>query len=286
MERCELRLDISSDHISSDAPSTLEIYRLNSTMPIELEVASSQTRPARVSKVATLDLAGSDVHWHREFHCQMNEYMTFELACKLALSGNGCRVQWWQSASHHPSGTSVTRSDRGGSQTQMLRSGIHSTARYHMIRAPRRKRFHPRRTTWSSACMPHCLSNECDTRLVHSAMKDMILSCTFDMCINVVTYDAHAGIRASEGARVAFMRLNLHCATQVCCDTHLSYTLMFGYSRSYRCPIPRYRGTLSNSTVSSKLPIELHPRPVLDTPLPSHDKRSRRLLFPSRSRAA
>lgn len=112
MERCELRLDISSDHISSDATSTLEIYRLNSTMPIEFEAAPSRARPARVSKVATLDLSGADVHWHREFHCQMNEYLTFELACTSALDRNGCHLQWWQSAAHHTSGMSTTWSNR------------------------------------------------------------------------------------------------------------------------------------------------------------------------------
>ncbi|TFY55970.1 hypothetical protein EVJ58_g7916 [Rhodofomes roseus] len=87
MEQCELQLTIDSSSImnASPTPFMLDVFRLNSTIPINSDTLSYNTRPARISKVAALEMQSTDVRWHRSFHCSTDEYLAFELACTPSL---------------------------------------------------------------------------------------------------------------------------------------------------------------------------------------------------------
>ncbi|KAH9834556.1 uncharacterized protein C8Q71DRAFT_711052 [Rhodofomes roseus] len=107
MERCELQLTTkpqTSASISSK-PFTLEIFRLNSTIPLDARALTYKTRPPHVSKVAAVQMNGAvDTHWHRSFGCASDEVLTFELACQPTLDDGECRVEWWQNKSDPPTG--------------------------------------------------------------------------------------------------------------------------------------------------------------------------------------
>ena len=106
MEDCELHLEIDPDPIADvlSTSFTLEVFRLNTTIPVGVGTISYATRPPRLSKVAVIEVSGAAVQWHRRFHCSMNEVLSFEFACRPAVDGEECRVQWWQSPARHTPG--------------------------------------------------------------------------------------------------------------------------------------------------------------------------------------
>jgi len=110
MERCELQLMIKpqSSVSLSPKPFTLEVFRLNSSLPLDTRALTYKTRPPRISKVAAVEVTGaSDTHWYRGFACASDDVLTFELACEPTLDEGECRVEWWQNKSNPPTAVFV-----------------------------------------------------------------------------------------------------------------------------------------------------------------------------------
>lgn len=106
MERCDLQLMIQPQALArSSKPFTLEIFRLNATLPLDTQTLTYNTRPPRMSKVAAVELSdAADTHWSRSFACASDEILTFEVACLPTLDDGQCRVEWWQTKSNPQTG--------------------------------------------------------------------------------------------------------------------------------------------------------------------------------------
>ena len=111
MERCELQLAIQPQVSDiTPKPFTLEIFRLNSTLPLDTQALTYDTRPPRVSKVTAVEVNRAVVtHWSRNFACASDEVLTFELACIPTLDDGDCRVEWWQNKKDPKTGMHLTR---------------------------------------------------------------------------------------------------------------------------------------------------------------------------------
>lgn len=105
METCELRLSLpassSESLILPEQSFPLSLYRLNSTIPLDVTTVAHQTRPPRVSKIGDVHFThGNSTLWHRKFSCTTEEVLTFELACSEVSGGEACHVEWWQNKEH------------------------------------------------------------------------------------------------------------------------------------------------------------------------------------------
>ncbi|KAJ7486861.1 hypothetical protein FB451DRAFT_1026391 [Mycena latifolia] len=90
MQNCELRVNLKA------SGSSLELYRLEGTIPLDASALSFNTQPHRgliLSEIATSD--ESETHWRRNFSCHSEQLLTFELACS-SRSTTGCLFEWWQ----------------------------------------------------------------------------------------------------------------------------------------------------------------------------------------------
>ncbi|KAJ7459648.1 hypothetical protein B0H11DRAFT_1872745 [Mycena galericulata] len=97
MEECELKLSLPA--LNKDAQSSgisVVLHRLNQTYRLDDTTLSYQSRPPRVSKVATIQLA-QDVPtlWQQRFRCKSDGVLTFELECSPTHKSN-CLVDWRQ----------------------------------------------------------------------------------------------------------------------------------------------------------------------------------------------
>ncbi|KAJ6555856.1 hypothetical protein B0H19DRAFT_947805 [Mycena capillaripes] len=90
MEICEL-------HVNVDASgSSLDLYRLEGTIPLDASALSFNARPHRglmLSEIATSH--ESETLWRRNFTCHSEQLLTFELGCSPG-SATGCLFKWWQ----------------------------------------------------------------------------------------------------------------------------------------------------------------------------------------------
>lgn len=110
MERCDLQLIIPQDSASTSKPFILEVFRLNSTIPLDMRALTYKTRPPRVSKAAAVEANDAvGTHWSRSFACASDEVLTFELACLPTLDDGDCRVEWWQNKDNPQTGMPHTR---------------------------------------------------------------------------------------------------------------------------------------------------------------------------------
>ncbi|KAJ7771233.1 hypothetical protein B0H14DRAFT_2273354, partial [Mycena olivaceomarginata] len=84
MEICELHI-------------VLSVFRLNASYPIDVKTLAYSNRPAHVRKLADIFIErGTGVHWRRNFTCEMEELLTFELRCSPGDDQSLCAMEWWQ----------------------------------------------------------------------------------------------------------------------------------------------------------------------------------------------
>ncbi|KIJ64928.1 hypothetical protein HYDPIDRAFT_111615 [Hydnomerulius pinastri MD-312] len=96
MEICELHVGLPD---SLGHSGMLALYRVNSTIPLDPDSLSYNTRPARIAKLTTLPLGNGPTHWHRQLHCAIDDVLTFELGCLSSSESSGdsdCAVEWVQ----------------------------------------------------------------------------------------------------------------------------------------------------------------------------------------------
>lgn len=90
MEICELHVNVD---ISG---SSLDLYRLEGTIPLEPSELTFNTRPHRGLMLSEIPTSHeSKTLWRRNFTCHSEQLLTFELACSPG-SETGCLFKWWQ----------------------------------------------------------------------------------------------------------------------------------------------------------------------------------------------
>ncbi|EPQ51898.1 hypothetical protein GLOTRDRAFT_80906 [Gloeophyllum trabeum ATCC 11539] len=99
MEWCDLQLTIplnSDDSVQiCDGNMALAIHRLNASSLLNGKKLGYKARPARVSKIAEIELSKmKDVDFRRRVSCRMGEVLTFEIVHSSVESD--CYVEWWQ----------------------------------------------------------------------------------------------------------------------------------------------------------------------------------------------
>ncbi|KAG2097522.1 uncharacterized protein F5147DRAFT_583467 [Suillus discolor] len=92
MENCELHVAIPP----MDRPTTLALYRLNATVPVDISTLSFNVRPPRVAKLDNIVLGQDSLNWHRKLSCVMDDVLVFELGCSEDESSSTCDIEWWQ----------------------------------------------------------------------------------------------------------------------------------------------------------------------------------------------
>ncbi|KAG2111641.1 uncharacterized protein F5147DRAFT_573363 [Suillus discolor] len=92
MENCELHVAIPP----VDRPTTLALYRLNATVPLDISTLSFNVRPPRVAKLSNIVLGQDSLDWHRKLSCAMDDVLVFELACSEDEVSGSCDIEWWQ----------------------------------------------------------------------------------------------------------------------------------------------------------------------------------------------
>ncbi|KAJ7578714.1 hypothetical protein C8J56DRAFT_868963 [Mycena floridula] len=98
MEVCEMHLRLPKAPSGVKHSSTVTVYRLEATVPLNAKHISFQSKPKRVTKIADVEASVSEeVHWHRKFSCVTEEILTFEIACSEVI-GSRCALEWWQEA--------------------------------------------------------------------------------------------------------------------------------------------------------------------------------------------
>ena len=135
MERCHLQLTIQPQALTSTSkPFTLEVFRLNSTLPLDTRALTYDSRPPRVSKVAAVEVSNAvDTHWSRSFACASDEILTFELACLPTLDDGDCRVEWWQNKSNPLTGMHQPNRNVSWTEVRVLYSDLYYAACYSMM---------------------------------------------------------------------------------------------------------------------------------------------------------
>ncbi|CDO70536.1 hypothetical protein BN946_scf184573.g4 [Trametes cinnabarina] len=102
MEECSLvfRLPGSGHRIESKEPfqfdprSVFDIYRLESSKPLDVRTLSYRTRPPMKEKVATISPRAGEDTLITHFPCSWSSLHTFEVAC---AEGSNCLVDVWSS---------------------------------------------------------------------------------------------------------------------------------------------------------------------------------------------
>lgn len=92
MENCELHVALPP----VDRPTTLALYRLNATVPVDISTLSFNVRPPRVAKLGNIVLGQDNLDWHRTFSCAMDDVLVFELGCLEDEESGSCDIAWWQ----------------------------------------------------------------------------------------------------------------------------------------------------------------------------------------------
>ncbi|KAG2039749.1 hypothetical protein BDR03DRAFT_859530 [Suillus americanus] len=92
MENCELHVALPP----VDRPTTLALYRLNATVPVDISTLSFNVRPPRVAKLGNIVPGKDSLDWHRKLSCAMDDVLVFELACSEDESSSSCDIEWWQ----------------------------------------------------------------------------------------------------------------------------------------------------------------------------------------------
>ncbi|KAG2052035.1 hypothetical protein BDR06DRAFT_888610 [Suillus hirtellus] len=92
MEHCELHVAIPP----MDRPTTLALYRLNTTVPIDISTLSFNVRPPRVAKLDNIVLGQDSLKWYRKLSCVTDDVLVFELGCSEDESSGSCDIEWWQ----------------------------------------------------------------------------------------------------------------------------------------------------------------------------------------------
>ncbi|KAG1812211.1 uncharacterized protein BJ212DRAFT_1520413 [Suillus subaureus] len=93
MEICELHVALPP----VDRSTTLELYRLNATVPVDISTLSFNVRPPRVAKLGNIMPGKDSLDWHRKLSCAMDDVLVFELACSEDEPSGSCDIRWWQS---------------------------------------------------------------------------------------------------------------------------------------------------------------------------------------------
>lgn len=101
MERCELYLALPAldpTLLAGNKTMALAVHRLNTTIPLDVSSLSYSSMPIRTSKVGDVHLSSTTREtWRRSFSCKTEEVLSFELACSLETTTEGCHIEWWQS---------------------------------------------------------------------------------------------------------------------------------------------------------------------------------------------
>lgn len=92
MENCELHVALPP----VDRPTTLALYRLNATVPVDISTLSFNVRPPRVAKLGNIVPGQDNLDWHRTFSCAMDDVLVFELGCLEDEESGSCDIEWWQ----------------------------------------------------------------------------------------------------------------------------------------------------------------------------------------------
>jgi hypothetical protein len=77
MENCELHVALPP----VERPTTLALYRLNATVPVDISTLSFNVRPPRVAKLGNIVPRQDALYWHRKLSCVMDDVLVFELGC-------------------------------------------------------------------------------------------------------------------------------------------------------------------------------------------------------------
>ncbi|KAG2341077.1 hypothetical protein BDR05DRAFT_888803 [Suillus weaverae] len=92
MESCELHVALPP----VDRPTTLALYRLNATVPVDISTLSFNVRPPRVAKLGNIVPGQHSLDWHRKLSCAMDDVLVFELGCSEDEPSGRCDIEWWQ----------------------------------------------------------------------------------------------------------------------------------------------------------------------------------------------
>ncbi|KAG1765394.1 hypothetical protein EV702DRAFT_981590 [Suillus placidus] len=92
MEICELHVALPP----VDRPTTLALYRLNATVPVDISTLSFNVRPPRVAKLDNIVPGQHSLDWHRKLSCAMDDVLVFELGCSEDELSGRCDIEWWQ----------------------------------------------------------------------------------------------------------------------------------------------------------------------------------------------
>ncbi|KAG2122840.1 hypothetical protein BD769DRAFT_1360151 [Suillus cothurnatus] len=92
MENCELHVALPP----MDRPTTLTLYRLNATVPVDISTLSFNVLPPRVAKIDNIVPGKDSLDWHRKLSCAMDDVLVFELGCSEDEPSGSCDVEWWQ----------------------------------------------------------------------------------------------------------------------------------------------------------------------------------------------
>ncbi|KAJ7591579.1 hypothetical protein C8J56DRAFT_781593 [Mycena floridula] len=91
MEICELHVKLNS----STAPA-LQLHRLEEKNALDSLQLAFNSRPKRALTLSEIKPSyEAETIWRRNFTCQSEQLLTFELAC--SPSATGCLLEWWQS---------------------------------------------------------------------------------------------------------------------------------------------------------------------------------------------
>jgi hypothetical protein len=104
MDNCELHVALPP----VDRPTTLALYRLNATVPVDISTLSFNVRPPRVAKLGNIVAGRDGLDWHRKLSCVMDDVLVFELGCSEDESSGSCDIEWWQAHKETPPGQCFT----------------------------------------------------------------------------------------------------------------------------------------------------------------------------------
>ncbi|KZV68535.1 hypothetical protein PENSPDRAFT_582324 [Peniophora sp. CONT] len=110
MESCELVIRLpeasSVDVLNPAQAFPLSLYRLNSSLPLDIRTLSFSTLPQRMAKLGDVPFAyGSSTTWSKTLRCQREEVLTFELSCSPLAVESECALVWWQDRENPQPGT-------------------------------------------------------------------------------------------------------------------------------------------------------------------------------------
>ncbi|KAG6816783.1 hypothetical protein H0H87_003046 [Tephrocybe sp. NHM501043] len=98
MEICELQINLPLMSTPAGEIKVISIYRLESSVPLDLETLSYMTSPRRIGRLGEIRaLPSQETHWHRRMSCTLEEVITIELSCPQDIPINSrCNLEWSQ----------------------------------------------------------------------------------------------------------------------------------------------------------------------------------------------